>query len=81
MFSADTLIQSFTRDFYAHKPISDEVFEIYNGMFKYDKFPLNVKIIKDSEKVNDAWQKKVVEIDAAYNNGEITFKYLYSYKQ
>ena len=66
--SADTLIQSFTRDFYAHKPISDEVFKIYNGMFKYDKFPLNVKIIKDSEKVNDAWQKKVVEIDAAYNN-------------
>ena len=65
--SADTLIQSFTRDFYAHKPISDEVFKIYNGMFKYDKFPLNVKIIKDSEKVNDAWQKKVVEIDAAYN--------------
>ena len=65
--SADTLIQSFTRDFYAHKPISDEVFKIYNGMFKYDKFPLNIKIIKDSEKVNDAWQKKVVEIDAAYN--------------
>ena len=57
--SADTLIQSFTRDFYAHKPISDEVFKIYNGMFKYDKFPLNIKIIKDSEKVNDAWQKKL----------------------
>ena len=37
LLSADTLIQSFTRDFYTHKPISDEVFSIYNGMFKYDK--------------------------------------------
>ena len=26
--SADTLIQSFTRNFYAHKPISDEVFKL-----------------------------------------------------
>ena len=66
--SSDTLIQSFTRDFYSHKAISDEVYNIYNGMFKYDKSPLNVKIIKGSETVNDAWKKKVVEIDAAYNN-------------
>jgi len=68
LLSADTLIQSFTRDFYTHKPISDEVFSIYNGMFKYDKSPLNVTIIKESEVVNDAWQKKVIEIDAAYND-------------
>ena len=64
--SADTLIQSFTRDFYSHKPISDEVFNIYNGMFKYDKSPLNIKVIKDSIDNGEVWYKKVVEIDAAY---------------
>ena len=37
LVSADTLIQSFTRDFYSYKPISDEIFNIYSGMFKYDK--------------------------------------------
>ena len=69
--SADTLIKSFTRDFYSYKPISDEVFSIYNGMFKYDKISLNTKIIEEKKPVNDAWQKSVVEIDAAYNNEKI----------
>ncbi|GIS54543.1 hypothetical protein Ct9H90mP29_15850 [bacterium] len=36
--SADTMIQTFTRDFYAFEPISDEVFNVYNGMFQYDPF-------------------------------------------
>lgn len=64
--SADTIIQSFTRDFYSHKPISDEVFKIYNGMFKYDKAPLNTSVINDSVPINEVWYKKIVEIDAAY---------------
>ncbi len=64
--SADTLIQTFTREFYSFKPISDEVFNIYNGMFKYDKTPLNIEVIKDSVSINEAWYKKIVEIDAAY---------------
>ena len=69
--SADTLIESFTRDFYSFKPISDEVFNIYNGMFKYDKTPLNAKVIKDKIDINEAWYKKVVEIDAAYNQEKL----------
>ena len=64
--SADTLIQTFQRDFYSYKPISDEVFNIYNGMFKYDSAPINTKVIKDSISINEVWYKKVVEIDAAY---------------
>ena len=64
--SADTLIQTFQRDFYSYKPISDEVFNIYNGMFKYDSAPINAKVIKDSTSINEVWYKKVVEIDAAY---------------
>jgi len=66
MASADTLIQTLQRDFYSYKPISDEVFKIYNGMFKYDTSPINTKIIKDNISINEAWYKKVVEIDAAY---------------
>ena len=64
--SADTLIQTFQRDFYSYKPISDEVFNIYNGMFKYDSAPINTKVIKDNISINEVWYKKVVEIDAAY---------------
>ena len=70
--SADTLIQSYTRNFYSHKPISDEVFNIYNGMFKYDKTPINAKIIEDKIDINDAWYKQVVEIDAAYNEERLS---------
>jgi len=66
LVSADTLIQSFTRDFYSFQPISDEVFNIYNGMFKYDKSPLNIKVMSDSIDNGEVWYKKVVEIDAAY---------------
>lgn len=64
--SSDTLIQTFTRDFYSFKPISDEVFNIYNGMFKYDKIPLNEKVVADKIDINEVWYKKVVEINAAY---------------
>ena len=35
-------------------------------MFKYDKSPLNIKVIKDSIDNGEVWYKKVVEIDAAY---------------
>ena len=71
MKRADTLI-SYTRNFYSHKPISDEVFNIYNGMFKYDKTPLNATIIEDRIDINDAWYKQVVEIDAAYNEERLS---------
>ena len=60
--ASDTLIQSYTRNFYSHKPISDEVFNIYNGMFKYDKTPINATIIEDRIDINDAWYKQVVEL-------------------
>ena len=69
--SADTMIQTFTRDFYTFEPISDEVFNVYNGMFQYDPFALNENVIKAESDINEVWTKEVVEIDAAYSNETI----------
>ena len=66
--SADTLIETFTRDFYSFKPISNELFNVYNGMFQYDPLALNETVIEEKVDINEAWYKKVVEIDAAYGN-------------
>ena len=53
------------------------MFNIYNGMFKYDKTPINATIIEDRIDINDAWYKQVVEIDAAYNEEKIFLKYFH----
>ena len=69
--SADTMIQTFTRDFYTFEPISDEVFNVYNGMFQYEPFALNENVIEAELDINEVWTKEVVEIDAAYSNETI----------
>ncbi len=68
--SADTLIQTFTRDFYNNKPISDELFNVYHGMFQYDPLPVNETVV-ENKAINRSWTKRVVGIDAAYNNEKL----------
>ena len=60
--SADTMIQTFTRDFYAFEPISDEVFNVYNGMFQYDPFDLNETVIEEESDINEVWSKELVAV-------------------
>jgi eukaryotic-like serine/threonine-protein kinase len=58
------------RDFNKLKPVSDEIFKVYKGLFAYDKTPLNATI----ESVDDSsqyWRKEKVEFDTAYGNEHV----------
>jgi len=63
------------RDFMKEKPIADEIFEIYMGMYAYDKTELNSIIESVDESVED-FRKEVISFDAAYS-GERVFAYLF----
>lgn len=59
------------RDFTKEEPVSDEIFKIYMGMYKYDNTELNSKI----ESVNDEDQdfiKQKISFDAAYGGERVT---------
>jgi eukaryotic-like serine/threonine-protein kinase len=55
------------RDFSKAKPVSDEVFRIYKGMYAYDRTPLNVRSEPVAQDSAD-WRKEKITIDAAYGN-------------
>ncbi len=60
-------IASLLRDYSKEKPVSDETFRFYAGLYAYDKTPLNPEI----ESVDDSseyWRKEKVSFDAAYGN-------------
>ncbi|MFA6954803.1 MAG: protein kinase [Thermoanaerobaculia bacterium] len=52
------------RDFYAQKPVSDEVFAQYLRLFAYDKAPLDAKI--DEEKRTSTYVRQKITFRAAY---------------
>jgi len=53
------------RDFSKAKPVSDEVFRIYKGMYAYDHTPLNAKL-EPVEQDSTDWHKEKITFDAAY---------------
>jgi eukaryotic-like serine/threonine-protein kinase len=63
-------------DYRNAKPISDSVFRIYEGLYSYDRTPLDPKI----ESVDDSspyWRRERISFNAAYNNERvIAFLYL-----
>jgi serine/threonine protein kinase len=58
------------RDYKKEKPVADGVFQIYKGLYAYDKTPLNAKLeaVDDSA---EAWRKEKVTFDAAYGNEHV----------
>jgi serine/threonine protein kinase/dienelactone hydrolase len=63
------------RDYWTEESVSDDVFEIYLGMYEYDKTELNAEI----ESVDDSsenWVREKITFDAAYG-GERIITYLY----
>lgn len=69
--AALTDIQWPYRDYKKEKPVSESVFQIYKGLYAYDRTPLNAKIqaVDDSA---EAWRKEKVTFDAAYGNERVT---------
>ena len=67
---ASQLIQGVVRDYWHEKPVSDEVFRAYEGLFSYDKTELNVRV--EEKSVSDAAVRERVTLDAAYGNERMT---------
>ena len=54
------------RDFSREKPVSDEVFSAYKGLYSYDKTPLHA-VIESTEQAEN-WTQQKITFDAAYGN-------------
>ena len=62
------------RDYAKEKPVSDEVFRAYKGLYAYDKGELNARV-EETETTAD-WTREKVSFNAAYG-GERVIAYLY----
>jgi formylglycine-generating enzyme required for sulfatase activity len=59
------------RDYSREKPVTDQVFEVYKGLYAYDKTDLNPKIeLRDESEEN--WIKEKISFDVAYDNLRMT---------
>ncbi len=67
-------IEPATRDFSKEKPVTDDVFRAYKGLYAYDKGPLNSRI--EETETTDDWTREKVSFDAAYG-GERVLAHLY----
>ena len=63
------------RDFYKEKPVSDDVFNIYMGMYAYDPTDLNAEILSIDDQSED-WVREKITFNAAYA-GERVIAYLF----
>jgi len=62
-------------DFYKQKPVADSVFEVYKGLFSYDRSDLNARVEWRDETPRE-WTQEKISFDAAYENERI-FAYLF----
>jgi predicted esterase len=58
------------RDFSSEKPVSEEVFRAFRGLYAYDRTDLNARV-EDTEKT-ERWTRETVHLDAAYGNERLT---------
>jgi len=72
--AADARIEAAFRDYSKEKPVSDEVFRAYKGLYAYDKGDLNIRV-EEAETTED-WTREKVSFNAAYG-GERVIAYLY----
>ncbi len=72
--SAAGRIEAPFRDFSKEKPVSDEVFRAYKGLYAYDKGGLNARV-EETETTED-WTREKVSFNAAYG-GERVIAHLY----
>jgi eukaryotic-like serine/threonine-protein kinase len=62
------------RDYYKEKPVSDELFRAYKGLYAYDKWELNARV--EATETTEDWTREKVSFNAAYGN-ERVIAYLY----
>lgn len=64
--AAAARIEPTFRDFSKEKPVSDDVFEAYRGLYGYDKAELNAQV--EETQATEIWTWEKVTFDAAYGN-------------
>jgi eukaryotic-like serine/threonine-protein kinase len=72
--AAAAKLEPSTRDFMKERPVSDEVFKAYKGLYGYDKAELNAKVEETESTEN--WTREKISFDAAYG-GERVVAHLY----
>jgi eukaryotic-like serine/threonine-protein kinase len=64
------------RDLSKEKPVSDQIFQVYRGLYSYDKTPLNASVEQVSSSDED-WKVEKITYAAAYGNEQaITYLFL-----
>jgi dipeptidyl aminopeptidase/acylaminoacyl peptidase len=59
------------RDYRKEKPVSDDIFAVYKGIYEYDRKPLNAKV-EQTEDSSEGWRKETITFDAAYGQERVT---------
>ena len=72
---AAAAIPSRRRDLSKEKPVPDELFRAYLGMYSYDKTPLNATV-EHLDKSDEDWTTEKITYTAAYGN-EKAIAYLF----
>ncbi|MEO8054515.1 MAG: protein kinase [Acidobacteriota bacterium] len=67
-------VEPLTRDFSKEKPVPEEVFRAFKGLYAYDKGDLNARI--EETEVTEDWTREKVSFNAAYG-GERVIAHLY----
>ena len=68
-------IPSPARDYSREKPASNALFQVYKGLYSYDKRPLNA-VVESVDESHPDWKREKVTFTAAYGGERIT-AYLY----
>ena len=72
--SAAARLEPTHRDLSKEKPVSDEVFKAFKGLYAYDKAGLNARL-EETQAAED-WTREKISFDAAYG-GERVIAYLF----
>jgi eukaryotic-like serine/threonine-protein kinase len=57
-------------DYRKFKPVSDAVFRVYEGLYSYDRTPLDPKIESEDD-TSPYWRRQRIAFNAAYNNERV----------
>jgi hypothetical protein len=58
------------RDYSKEKPVSDQIFEAYRGLYSYDKGPLDARV-ESADNSHPYWRKERVTFTAGYGNERV----------
>jgi predicted esterase len=67
--AAATRIVPAFRDFWKEKPVSDEVFKVFKGLYAYDKGELNARV--EEKEMTEDWTREKVSFNAAYGSERV----------